>query len=1022
MSTQDNLRKAAKRWLKALRHGDAGARARLARAYPGAPEHPTLRDVQHALARERGHPSWIALTRAIAGGSPPEAGETPLSALLAAAGGGDVAAVATILDDHPGIVNERGTLSGSTGLRTALHFGVRHEAVVRTLLDRGADPNVRDEGDHAFPLHFAAERGDLPVVRLLIEHGADPIGADTKHELDALGWAVCFDYAYHPEVVRYLLAHGAVHTLFSAVAMGDTAGVRRLAASGVALDRRMDRTNHRRTVLHLAIAKKQAAALATLIDLGAGLDLEDAVGLTPLDQAALAGEDEMTRLLLAAGADLTLPAAVVLGRSDQVERLIQANPEILSGTNNRRWARLLVYASGHASAGVIETLLGTVMRHRAGLSIVNMEDDAETAVDGVSGYTPLHAAAFHGNDDAVDVLLKHGANPRARDGKYCGTPAGWAAYAGHLATAQRILEADVDIFDAIAFDRADRIAAILDGDPGAMDRPFKAYASCGSRDGQGWPRPDDTPLPWATEQGKQEAVRILTERGAGARTADDRRRADRVVSFLQAACWGNDVHGKRAHRMHGRAAQRLLAHDPWIARDGLYTAVVCGECDEVARILAARPEAARQRGGARGWTPILYLAYTRFTHASTIENALSIARLLLDHGADPNDFLMAGDARYTVLVGVAGEGEQDAPRQPYAAALFQLLLERGAEPFDIQVLYNTHFSGDVLWWLELVYEHTIDTPRGAAWRDPEWGMFDMGAYGSGARFLLEIAIKRRDAGLAAWLLARGANPNAAPARDRRFPKGSLYQLAVLEDLPEIAELLARHGAPHAAPVPGEPERFLHACLRLDGDEARWLLRAHPDYLRSPAAMFEAARRDRPDVLALLLDLGFALEIGDHTGKRALHEAAWANALRAAAFLIERGAQIDPRESTYGGTPMSWASHGDHAAILELLAPLSRDVWALCANGYVDRLHELLAEDPRLALAVTADGRTPLWWLPDDEAAALQAVELLVATGADPAAKSADGRTAADAARDRGMRKVTARLDLGFLPPAAAEQP
>ena len=64
MTTLDTLRKSAKRWLKALRDGDPAARARLARAWPEAPERPTLRDVQHALARERGHQSWIALTRA----------------------------------------------------------------------------------------------------------------------------------------------------------------------------------------------------------------------------------------------------------------------------------------------------------------------------------------------------------------------------------------------------------------------------------------------------------------------------------------------------------------------------------------------------------------------------------------------------------------------------------------------------------------------------------------------------------------------------------------------------------------------------------------------------------------------------------------------------------------------------------------------------------------------------------------------------------------------------------------------
>jgi hypothetical protein len=59
----DTLRKTAKRWLRAVRAGDPEARARLVRAYPGAPGRPALRDVQYALARERSYESWIALTR-----------------------------------------------------------------------------------------------------------------------------------------------------------------------------------------------------------------------------------------------------------------------------------------------------------------------------------------------------------------------------------------------------------------------------------------------------------------------------------------------------------------------------------------------------------------------------------------------------------------------------------------------------------------------------------------------------------------------------------------------------------------------------------------------------------------------------------------------------------------------------------------------------------------------------------------------------------------------------------------------
>jgi ankyrin repeat protein len=1005
VSSLDNLRKTAKRWLHALRAGDADARARFVRAHPEAPESPTLRDVQHALARERGHASWVALTSATADRA---AGDAPLAALFTAAGGGDTATVASILDARPDLINQRGVLPGNDGLRTALHFGSGHEAVVRLLLERGADPNIRDEGDNAFPIHFAAERGDLAVVTLLVEHGADPIGAGTTHGLDVVGWAVCFDYAHHVDVARYLLAHGAPYSLFTSVALGEAAAVLELARSGVDLNQRMDRTNQRRTALHLAIVKKQPASLVVLVEAGADLNLEDAVGLTPVDQAALDGEQEMAQMLLEHGATLTLPAAIVLGREDRIEEIVRANPDAM--VNNRRWARLLVHASARAPGRTLETILRAAMRHRAGLSIVNMQDDPETAIDGAEGYTALHSAAFHGNDAAVELLLKAGANPRVRDRKHCGTPAGWARYAGHPATANRILQADIDLFDAIDFDRADRVGEILDRDPGAIVRPFKAYATCPSREGQWWPEPACTPLEWATRQKKANATRVLTERGAGARTPADIQRAERIVSFLQSACWDHHIHGKGDHRMHDRAAQRLLARDPSIARHDIYTAIVCGDLEEVRRLLAARPEAARERGGARGWTPILYLAYTRFTHPPTIANALAIARLLLDHGADPNDFYMAGDAPYSVLVGAAGEGEQDSPRQPYAAALFELLLERGAEPFDIQVLYDTHFSGDMLWWLELVHAHTIRTPLAAAWSDPDWRMFDMGGYGSGARFVLETAIKKHDARLARWALERGANPNAAPARDKRFPKRSLYELALIESVPEIAELLARHGAERSTPARDEAERFIDACLRLDRDAARAMLVAHPEFLESPAAMFEAARRDRPDALALLLDLGFSLEIQDGTGKRALHEAAFGNSLRAAAFLVERGAEIDPREATYGGAPIGWAAHGDKTEMVRFLSRYSRNIWTLCFNGYVDRVREILAEDASRARVASDDGVTPLWWLPDDEEKALQIVELLLSAGADPSAKSQDGRTAADWAGRRGMFAVAERLE------------
>jgi ankyrin repeat protein len=51
----------------------------------------------------------------------------------------------------------------------------------------------------------------------------------------------------------------------------------------------------------------------------------------------------------------------------------------------------------------------------------------------------------------------------------------------------------------------------------------------------------------------------------------------------------------------------------------------------------------------------------------------------------------------------------------------------------------------------------------------------------------------------------------------------------------------------------------------------------------------------------------------------------------------------------------------------------------------------------------------LWCLPDDEALALDVIEILLAHGADPTVKDDQGSTAADSARALGMQKVAARL-------------
>lgn len=69
---------------------------------------------------------------------------------------------------------------------------------VRLLVDLGVDVNG-SAGISA--LHYAAGAGELPVVRLLVAHGADRAAKDTEFDQSPIAWARYFD---QPEVVTYL--------------------------------------------------------------------------------------------------------------------------------------------------------------------------------------------------------------------------------------------------------------------------------------------------------------------------------------------------------------------------------------------------------------------------------------------------------------------------------------------------------------------------------------------------------------------------------------------------------------------------------------------------------------------------------------------------------------------------------------------------------------------------------------------------------------------------------------------------
>jgi ankyrin repeat protein len=184
-----------------------------------------------------------------------------------------------------------------------------------------------------------------------------------------------------------------------------------------------------------------------------------------------------------------------------------------------------------------------------------------------------------------------------------------------------------------------------------------------------------------------------------------------------------------------------------------------------------------------------------------------------------------------------------------------------------------------------------------------------------------------------------------------------------------------------------------------------MLARYPHFLTDRRVLDGAIAADRDDILALLLDLGVSPNVADIRGTAALHMAAAQGAEKCARLLIDRGADVDARESSYGGSPLTWAAHFGQQHMIELLGPHARDVWHLTYTGRFDRLRTLLREDPQRATVVNSDGHTPLMWLPDDASAAFRIAKLLLEHGADPSRLNDEGMTAADIAERRGMTEV-----------------
>jgi ankyrin repeat protein len=231
-----------------------------------------------------------------------EAGANPTDGVTVhiAGGGGNIAALDLL---HRFRVNVNGIPGGVPPL-VYMMLWANDSTGPRWLLEHGADPNLAWGPDGEAPLHVAARRWDVPMVELLMRHGADPArrrsDGSTPHTLAELSG--------NHEIAMRLVAFGAKDELsplehfVAACARGDRSAAETMLNIHPHLRAELRPAHH--LIMHRPAEAGLSQVLETMLTCGFDPDIRDKDNVTPLHRAAMAGHPEAVRVLLKFGASV----------------------------------------------------------------------------------------------------------------------------------------------------------------------------------------------------------------------------------------------------------------------------------------------------------------------------------------------------------------------------------------------------------------------------------------------------------------------------------------------------------------------------------------------------------------------------------------------------------------------------------------------------------------------------------------------------------------------------------------------